>query len=208
MAGCMGLHSACPAAWEWRAKSTVAHPFDPEPKGSDGSRPPWSVRDSVDARGNPWLEFDESRARYGYSPPMQFPAQDTAILQSILTELRADSGTLHAIGADGALHLRCAIGIPQPVLDIVGVVPVGKGMAGLAAQRGCPVNSCNIQHDTTGDVRPGARATGLAGSVAVPVLAADGRVLGVVGVATRAERTFTADDERAIASRGRAFFGC
>lgn len=131
---------------------------------------------------------------------------DLALLQSLLTDLRADSGTLHSIGADGALHLRCAIGIPQPVLDIVKLVPVGKGMAGLAAERKCPVNSCNIQHDTTGDVRPGARATGLAGSVAVPVTASDGRVLGVVGVATRAERTFTADDERTIAARGLGFF--
>lgn len=138
---------------------------------------------------------------------MQFSNADLSILQSILRDLRADSGTLHAIGADGALHLRCAIGIPEQVLAIVTVVPIGKGMAGLAAERKCAVNSCNIQQDTTGDVRPGARATGLAGSVAVPVLAADGRVLGVVGVATRAERTFTADDERAIASRSAAFFG-
>lgn len=138
---------------------------------------------------------------------MQSSNADLSILQSILADLRADSGTLHAIGADGALHLRCAIGIPEPVLAIVALVPVGKGMAGLAAERRCAVNSCNIQQDTSGDVRPGARATGLAGSVAVPVLAADGRVLGVVGVATRAERTFTAEDERAIASRGLAFFG-
>jgi len=138
---------------------------------------------------------------------MQSSNDDLSILQSLLADLRADSGTVHAIGADGALHLRCAIGIPEPVLAIVAVVPVGKGMAGLAAERRCAVNSCNIQQDTTGDVRPGARATGLAGSVAVPVLAADGRVLGVVGVATRAERTFTADDERAIASRSAAFFG-
>jgi signal transduction protein with GAF and PtsI domain len=138
---------------------------------------------------------------------MDFAASDLALLQSILADLRADSGTLHAIGADGSLQLRCAIGIPQPVLDIVQVVPIGKGMAGLAAERKCAVNSCNIQRDTTGDVRPGARATGLAGSVAVPVLSADGRVLGVLGVATRAERTFTPDDERAIASRGAAFFG-
>ena len=103
-------------------------------------------------------------------------SDDLALLQSLLADLladlRADSGTVHAIGADGALHLRCAIGIPEPVLAIVAVVPIGKGMAGLAAERGCAVNSCNLQQDTTGDVRPGARATGLAGSVAVPVLSA------------------------------------
>ena len=137
---------------------------------------------------------------------MQFEPNDLATLQSILAELKADSGTVHAIGADGALHLRAAIGIPEPVLAIVKVVPVGKGMAGLAAERKCAVNSCNIQQDTSGDVRPGARATGLAGSVAVPILADDGRVLGVVGVATRSERTFTAADERTIAERGRALF--
>ena len=152
----------------------------------------------------------------GYSPYMTSPvpdassrdhsSSDTALLQSLLAALRADSGTVHTIGADGALHLRCAIGIPEPVLAIVAVVPIGKGMAGLAAERRCAVNSCNLQQDTTGDVRPGARATGLAGSVAVPVLSADGSVLGVVGVATRAERTFTADDERAIAARAAGFF--
>ena len=137
---------------------------------------------------------------------MTFSPADVAALQSILAELKADSGTVHATGPDGALHLRAAIGIPEPVLAIVNIVPVGKGMAGLAAERKCAVNSCNIQQDTSGDVRPGARATGLAGSVAVPVLAADGRVLGVVGVATRAERTFTVEDERRIAARASAFF--
>lgn len=137
---------------------------------------------------------------------VEFPAADLAILQSILAELNADSGTVHASGADGTLALRAAIGIPEPVLQIVKIVPVGKGMAGLAAERKCAVNSCNIQQDTSGDVRPGARATGLAGSVAVPVLAADGRVLGVVGVATRAERTFTVEDERRIAALASAFF--
>lgn len=137
---------------------------------------------------------------------MHFAAQDLAQLESILRELHAESGTLHALGADGALHLRAAIGIPEPVLAIVATVPVGKGMAGLAAERRCPVNSCNIQQDSSGDVRPGARATGLAGSVCVPVLGADGALLGTLGVATRAERTFTPDDEQALMARGRVFF--
>ncbi|MFM7051751.1 MAG: GAF domain-containing protein [Planctomycetota bacterium] len=128
------------------------------------------------------------------------------ILSAILADLRAESGTLHALGADGALHLRCAIGIPAPVVDIVRIVPVGKGMAGLAAERRTPVNSCNIQQDSSGDVRPGARATGLAGSVCVPILSPAGALLGTLGVATRAERTFTADEERALMQRGLAFF--
>lgn len=138
--------------------------------------------------------------------PISFAPTDLDLLAAILRELSADSGTVHVIGEDGALHLRAAIGIPEPVLAIVRFVPIGKGMAGLAAERRGAVNSCNLQQDTSGDVRPGARATGLAGSVAVPVLAPDGRVLGVIGVATRAERTFTADEERTVALHGQRFF--
>lgn len=136
----------------------------------------------------------------------RFSADDLARLEDIIASVRAESGTLHAIGADGALHLRAAIGIPEPVLAIVAIVPIGKGMAGLAAERRAPVNSCNIQQDATGDVRPGARATGLAGSVCVPILDAGGALCGTLGIATRAERTFTADEERALMQRGRAFF--
>jgi hypothetical protein len=93
---------------------------------------------------------------------MHFTDHDLALLESILRDFSAESGTLHEIRDDGALHLRVAIGIPDPVLDIVKFVPIGKGMAGIAAERKCAVNSCNIQHDATGDVRPLARTTGLA----------------------------------------------
>lgn len=137
---------------------------------------------------------------------MTFASADLELLSAILSDFRAESATLHALAADGALHLRAAIGIPEPVLAIVATVPVGKGMAGLAAERRCPVNSCNIQQDSSGDVRPGARATGLAGSVCVPVLGPDGALLGTLGVATRAERTFTPDEEQTLMARGRAFF--
>ena len=36
------------------------------------------------------------------------------------------------------------------------------------AERAEPVTACNLQTDTSGDVRPGARATGLQGSICVP----------------------------------------
>ena len=92
-------------------------------------------------------------------------------LTRILEELSADSGTIHLLGDDGVLHLNAAsAGIPQVVLDTIKDVPVGKGMAGLAVERKQPVNACNIQTDASGDVRPGARATGLQGSVVVPLL--------------------------------------
>jgi signal transduction protein with GAF and PtsI domain len=124
-------------------------------------------------------------------------------LARILEEMSADSGTIHLLGDDGVLHLKAAsAGIPQVVLDTIKDVPVGKGMAGLAVERKQPVNACNIQTDASGDVRPGARATGLQGSVVVPLLRGDDAI-GALGVATRRERTFTGDEEQLLLEIGR-----
>jgi len=120
-----------------------------------------------------------------------------ASLSRILSHFHADSGTIHMLADDGALHLEAAsAGIPEVVLNTVRTVPVGKGMAGLAVQRRQPVNACNIQTDTTGDVRPGAKATHLQGSIVVPILRGDAAI-GALGIATRHERTFT-DEEAAL----------
>ena len=125
------------------------------------------------------------------------------VLDRILDEMSADSGTIHVLGDDGVLHLKAAsAGIPQVVLDTIKDVPVGKGMAGLAVERRQPVNACNIQTDATGDVRPGARATGLQGSVVVPLMRGEDAV-GALGVANRRERTFTGAEEHRLVEIGR-----
>lgn len=124
-------------------------------------------------------------------------------LARIVSEFAADSGTVHFLGADGLLHLAAASsGMPDHVLDIIRTIPVGKGMAGLAVERGEPVNACNIQTDTSGDVRPGAKATGLAGSIVVPLFDGD-EIVGTLGVANRSERTFTADEIVRLVEEGR-----
>ena len=124
-------------------------------------------------------------------------------LDRILDEMSADSGTIHVLGDDGVLHLKAAsAGIPQVVLDTIKDVPVGKGMAGLAVERKQPVNACNIQTDATGDVRPGARATGLQGSVVVPLMRGEDAI-GALGVANRRERTFTGAEEQRLVEIGR-----
>jgi|SRR6187549_249312 L-methionine (R)-S-oxide reductase len=124
-------------------------------------------------------------------------------LARILTEFAGDSGTIHLLGDDGVLHLRAAsAGIPQVVLDTIKDVPVGKGMAGLAVERRQPVNACNIQTDGSGDVRPGARATGLQGSIVVPILRGDDAI-GALGVANRSERTFTDAETARLLDVGR-----
>jgi L-methionine (R)-S-oxide reductase len=118
-------------------------------------------------------------------------------LARILKRFGADNGTVHLIGSDGLLHLTAAsAGIPDVVLNTVREVPIGKGMAGLAVERRQPVNACNIQTDASGDVRPGAKATGLQGSIVVPIMRGSDAI-GALGIANHRERIFT-DDEAAL----------
>ena len=124
-------------------------------------------------------------------------------LADILTRFGADSGTIHLLGKDGLLHLEAATeGMPPQVMDTIRTIPVGKGMAGLAVERGKPVDACNIQTDDSGDVRPGARATNLAGAIVVPMYRGD-EIIGALGIANRGERTFTADEIDGLMGEGR-----
>ena len=125
-------------------------------------------------------------------------------LDRVLEHFAADSGTIHLLGPDGALHLTASSrGMPLFVLDTVRVVPVGKGMAGLSVERREPVLACNIQTDTSGDVRPGAKATGLQGSIVVPIFRA-AEAVGALGIANRAQRTFTEEETNLLVRVGRA----
>lgn len=125
-------------------------------------------------------------------------------LARIVHELGADSGTIHFLGDDGLLHLAAASpGMPSAVLAVIRAIPVGKGMAGLAVERREPVSACNIQNDTSGDVRPGARATSMAGAIVVPIFR-DDDVVGALGVANRSERTFTESEITKLLEAGRS----
>ncbi len=124
-------------------------------------------------------------------------------LACIVHHFAADSGTIHLLGEDGCLHLAAASkGMPDVVLQTIRTIPVGKGMAGLAAERRAPVNACNIQTDASGDVRPGARATALSGAIVVPMFLAD-EVVGTLGIANRAERTFSGEEISMLLEAGR-----
>lgn len=128
----------------------------------------------------------------------------TEALGCVVRGFHADTGTLHLLEADGLLHLKALSGtFPPPVLAVIQQIPVGKGMAGLAVARAEPVDACNIQTDTSGDVRPGAKATGMEGAIVVPVF--DGaRVIGALGIANRGERLFSDEEKSALIAAGRA----
>jgi signal transduction protein with GAF and PtsI domain len=129
---------------------------------------------------------------------------DDEALARVVQHMRADSGTIHLIGADGMLHLAAATpGFPEIVLKTITTIPVGKGMAGLAVERRQPVDACNIQTDTSGDVRPGAVATGMAGAIVVPIFRGE-EVIGSLGVANRGERSFAPAEIDALLDAGRA----
>lgn len=135
--------------------------------------------------------------------PANATEDDVTTLARIVREFSADSGTIHFLGEDGHLHLSAATpGMPENVLAIIQTIPVGKGMAGLAVERGQPVNACNLQTDTSGDVRPGAKATGLAGSIVVPIFEGSAAV-GALGVANRSERAFNDDEIARLLEEGR-----
>jgi hypothetical protein len=114
-------------------------------------------------------------------------------LQAVLEQLKATSGTVH-VHENGGLRLAAAVNIPPAVRQIVAWVPNGKGMAGLALQRREPVQTCNLQEDKSGAVKPGAKAVDAQAAVALPVLNSEGDVRAVVGVAFAEEREFTAAD--------------
>ena len=114
-------------------------------------------------------------------------------LSDLLAQVDASSGTVHLHENDG-LRLAAAVNIPEPVQKIVAWVPNGKGMAGLALQRGEPVQTCNLQEDTSGNVKPGAKAVNAQAAVALPVKDVMGGIRGVVGIAFQQEREFTTAD--------------
>lgn len=128
---------------------------------------------------------------------------DTAALLATIAHFGCAAGTVHRLRADGLLHLTAHHHLPPPIVAIVTTVPVGKGIAGLAAQKREPISLCNLQTDTSGQARPAAKTTGMEGSLAVPMLTG-GELRGVLGIA-KAEAHDWTDEEKsrllAIAAR-------
>ncbi len=125
------------------------------------------------------------------------------LLALTLEHFAAETGTIHVLEADGLLHLRASAGsLPPPVMEAIRVIPVGKGIAGLAVERAAPVDTCNLQTDTSGAARPAARATGVKGSLCVPMMV-DGRAVGALGVGTASERVFTPQEIALLLEAGR-----
>ncbi len=119
-----------------------------------------------------------------------------AVLRQIIAEFGCQTGTLHRFdSSDRHLKLVAQQGIPEVLMPVIQSIPIGKGIAGAAAETRQPVEMCNLQTDTSGVAKPGAKQTQVQGSLAVPVLS--GEVLcGTLGVGKMVPYEFS-DAEKA-----------
>lgn len=127
----------------------------------------------------------------------------TNVLKLVLAEFGSETGTIHSLDAEKKLlHLAVQVGLPPQMLNIVSVIPVGKGIAGQVIERGGPVTICNIQTDKSGVAKPGAKQTGVGGALCVPLRNRD-KIVGTIGVGTAREYEYTAEETRKLEEIGR-----
>ena len=124
-------------------------------------------------------------------------AAHQTFLESLVAKVGGVAGTVHEQRGDD-LYLTAAHNIPPPVVAIVAHVPHGKGMAGIAQVRKEPVQTCNLQTDDSGTIKPGAKAVDAQAAIAVPVFDDAGEVRAVVGVAWAHERELSAEFEQSM----------
>lgn len=149
------------------------------------------------------VRFKE-KPKYNIMPSIQFSALSASqnfsdvnwqqILEEIISHFDCTTGTIHFLKRESQiLELKAQQGIPDFLLPKVSQVPVGKGMAGIAAQRLEPVEMCNLQTDNSGVARPSAKETKVEGSLAVPLLL-DGELYGTLGIGKLVPYEFTKEE--------------
>ena len=121
-----------------------------------------------------------------------------AVLAASIRHFGCQAGTVHFL-RDGLLQMVAHEGIPPQIAQLAATVPIGKGIAGLAAERREPITICNLQTDTSGQARPAAKSTGMEGSLAVPMLVGDD-LRGVLGIAKATAHDWTADERSLLLS--------
>ncbi|MDF4202637.1 GAF domain-containing protein [Maribacter sp. SA7] len=112
------------------------------------------------------------------------------LLKLILAHFDCSTGTLHFLDENSLLQLKSQVGIPEFLIPKLSTIPIGKGMAGIAAERRKPVEMCNLQTDDSGVARPSAKDTKVEGSLAAPLMHND-NLYGTIGIAKPVPYDFT-----------------
>ncbi len=113
------------------------------------------------------------------------------ILCDTLAKFNSETGTIHRLDESAQLlHLVAQVGLPPQLLDLVKTIPVGKGIAGQTVAQNRPVTICNLQTDTSGVAKPGAKQTGVGGALCVSIRNGE-KIIGTLGIGTRREHEYT-----------------
>jgi len=116
------------------------------------------------------------------------------VLSDVISSFGCTTGTIHFLEATTSLlKLEAQIGIPAFLISKLSVIPIGKGMAGIAAERRQPVEMCNLQTDDSGVARPSAKETKVEGSIVVPMMLND-ILYGTLGIAKPVPYDFTKEE--------------
>jgi L-methionine (R)-S-oxide reductase len=114
------------------------------------------------------------------------------VLRDTLAKFNSETGTIHRLHEPTQLlRLVAQVGLPPQLLNVVTIIPVGKGIAGETVQKNRPVTICNLQTDTSGVAKPGAKQTGVGGALCVPIRAGD-KIVGTLGIGTQREHEYSA----------------
>ena len=141
------------------------------------------------------------------APLLARGSKDAAALKDalglVLAHFKSETGTIHWFdAATQTLHLAADAGLPPPMREIVRTIPAGKGIAGQVVVRKGPVTICNLQTDTSGVAKPGARGTGVGGALCVPIWRGNA-LIGTLGVGTQREYEYTPEETRDLEQIGR-----
>ena len=126
---------------------------------------------------------------------LEAPTKDwQLILNTVVSSFNCSTGTLHLLEEKtNLLKVEAYVGIPDFLVPKLSVIPVGKGMAGIAAERREPVEMCNLQTDSSGVAKPAAKETKVEGSIAVPLLLND-TLYGVIGIGKQVPYDFSENE--------------
>lgn len=123
------------------------------------------------------------------------------LLKLTLEHFDCSTGTLHFLDSNSLLQLQSQIGIPAFLIPKLSTIPIGKGMAGIAAERRKPVEMCNLQTDDSGIARPSAKDTKVEGSLAAPLLYEE-KLFGTIGIAKPVPYDFTETETKLLMKIG------
>lgn len=125
------------------------------------------------------------------------------VLADVISCFECTTGTIHYLDKNTSLlKLQAQVGIPDFLIPKLSEIPIGKGMAGIAAERREPVEMCNLQTDDSGVARPSAKETKVEGSIVVPMIL-DDVLYGTLGIAKPVTYDFTNEEIADLLQIGR-----